>query len=316
MELITLEADRERAVIAPGAGCQCLGYRAGTLDVVAGPASPDAWREHPHRSGIPILFPWPGRVAGARFTFEGREYRLPVNEPARGHAIHGLACERAFRVTRRGAYFVAAILDSSDYPDLNSIWPWPFVLEIDYEVGNGLRLKARISNTGNSVMPFGFGAHPYFHAPLNPAGLRDAMLIQLDAIARWPLDARLIPTGAAEPLAGKYDFRAPRALGADSYDDAFRMAPVAARSANNDGRAPRARLVDPSLKIAIELRADPAFGEFIVYAPEDRPVVAIEPYTCAPDAFNLAAREIAAGMRVLAPGESFEAGFEIRLSAP
>ena len=235
MELITLEADSERAVIVPDAGCQCLGYRAGTLEVIAGPANPDAWREHPHRGGIPILFPWPGRVAGACFTFKGREYRLPVNEPARGHAIHGFACERAFRVTRRGPHFVTAILDSSDYPDLNSIWPWPFVLEIDYQVGNGLRLKARITNTGGSVMPFGFGAHPYFHAPLNPTGLRDAMLIQLDANARWPLDARLIPTAAAEPLAGKYDLRAPRPLGADTYDDAFRMAPIAERTVNNDG---------------------------------------------------------------------------------
>ena len=316
MELITLEAVGERAVIVPDAGCQCLGYRAGTLEVIAGPANPGAWREHPHRGGIPILFPWPGRVAGACFMFKGREYRLPVNEPARGHAIHGLACERVFRVTRRGPYFVTAILDSSDYSNLNSIWPWPFVLEIDYEVGNGLRLKARITNTGNSVMPFGFGAHPYFHAPLNPTGLRDAMLIQLDANARWPLDARRIPTGAAEPLAGKYDLRAPRALGAETYDDAFRMAPMAERTANSDGSAPRARLIDPSLKIALEIRADPAFGDFVVYAPEDNPVVALEPYTCAPDAFNLAARGIAAGMRELAPGQSFDAGFEIRLNAP
>ena len=92
-------------MIVPAAGCQCLGYRSGTLEVIAGPASPDAWREHPHRGGIPILFPWPGRIAGARFTFKGREYRLPVNEPARGHAIHGFACERAFRVTRRGPDF-------------------------------------------------------------------------------------------------------------------------------------------------------------------------------------------------------------------
>ena len=311
MELITLEADGERAVIVPGAGCQCLGYRAGMLEVIAGPANPDAWREHPHRGGIPILFPWPGRVAGACFTFEGREYRLPVNDPAHGHAIHGLACERAFRVMRRGPCFVTAILDSSDYADLNSIWPWPFVLEIDYEVGNGLRLKARITNSGDLVMPFGFGAHPYFHAPLNPKGVRDAMLIELDANARWPLDARLIPTGDAERLAGKYDLRAPRPLGADTYDDAFRMVPIAGRTS-----VPRARLIDPSLEIALEIGADPAFGEFVVYAPAERPVVALEPYTCAPDAFNLAARGIAAGMRELAPGQTFEAGFEIRLNAP
>jgi aldose 1-epimerase len=312
VELITLDAQSERAVIVPGAGCQCLSYRVGTIEVIAGPANPDDWRAHPHRGGIPILFPWPGRVAGAHFTFKGREYRMPVNEPARGHSIHGFACEHAFRVTRRGPYFVAAILDSSDYPDLSSIWPWPFTLEIDYEVGNGLRLKARITNTGESAMPFGFGAHPYFHAPLNPKGSRDAMLIQLDADARWPLDAKLIPTGDTEPLAGKYDLRAPRLIGSDTYDDAFRMAAIS----KGDVDAPRARLIDPSMKVAIEVRADDAFGDFVVYAPPDNPVVALEPYTCAPDAFNLAARGIAAGMRELAPGQTFEAGFEIRLNVP
>jgi aldose 1-epimerase len=310
VELITLEAQSERAVIVPEAGCQCLSYSAGALDIIAGPVSPDAWREHPHRGGIPLLFPWPGRVAGASFTFDGRHFRLPVNEPARGHSIHGFACERAFRVTRRGPYFVRAILDTTDYSDLKSIWPWPFVLEIDYQVGNGLRLKARVTNAGDSVMPFGFGAHPYFHAPLNPNGLRDAMLIQLDADARWPLDARLIPTGDIEPLAGKYEFRAPRPLGPETYDDVFRMA------TNSKDDQPCARLIDPSLKVALEIRADETFDDFVLFAPPDSPVVAIEPYTCAPDAFNLAARGIAAGMRELAPGQTFEAGFEIRLSAP
>ena len=312
MELITLEVQSERAVIVPAAGCQCLSYSAGTLEVIAGPASPDAWREHPHRGGIPILFPWPSRVAGARFTFEGREYRLPVNEPALGNAIHGFACERAFRVTRRGPYFVTAILDSSDYSDLDAIWPWPFALEIDYEVGNGLRLKTRITNTGDSVMPFGFGAHPYFHAPLNPKGTRDAMEIQLGAEARWLLDANMIPTGATEPLAGKFDLRAPRAIGVDTYDDVFHMAAIS----KDDESKPRARVIDPSLKIAVEVRADDAFGEFVVFAPPNSPVVALEPYTCAPDAFNLAARGVAAGMRELAPGQTFEAGFEIRVSVP
>ena len=159
-------------------------------------------------------------------------------------------------------------------------------------------------------MPFGFGAHPYFHAPLNPAGNRDSLLLQLDAGTRWPLDASLIPTGAAIPLAGKFDLRAPRPLDAETYDHAFRMAPPA------DAFASRARLIDPSLKLAIEVRADAAYGDFVVYAPAGSPVVALEPYTCAPDAFNLSARGIAAGMRELAPGEVFAAGFEIRLSAP
>jgi aldose 1-epimerase len=310
VDLITLEAQSERAVIVPGIGCQCLSYSVGALEVIAGPPSPASWRAHPHRGGIPILFPWPGRIAGARFTFSGREYLLPVNEPALGNAIHGFACERPFRVARQGPYFVTAILDSSEHPDLESFWPWPFVLEINYEVGNGLRLRAKISNSGNSTMPFGFGAHPYFHAPLDPRASRAAISLQLDADTRWPLDANMIPSGPSVPLDGKYDLRVARPLDADMFDDAFRMKPAANSSAT------RARMIDSSLKLAVEVRADPAFGEFVIYAPANNSVVALEPYTSAPDAFNLAARGIDSGARELAPGLSFEAGFEIRLSAP
>ena len=310
VDLITLEAQSERAVIVPAAGCQCLSYSVGALEIIAGPPSPDSWRAHPHRGGIPILFPWPGRVAGARFNFKSRDYLLPVNEPALGNAIHGFACERPFRVARQGPYYVSAILDSSEHPDLASIWPWPFVLEINYEVGNGLRLRARISNSGNSTMPFGFGAHPYFHAPVDPHASRGAISVQLDANSRWPLDANMIPSGPPVPLAGKYDLRVPRPLGAETFDDAFRMIVA------TDASAPRARMIDPSLNLAVEMRADPAFGDFVVFAPANNPVVALEPYTCAPDAFNLATRGIDSGARELAPGQTFEAGFEIRLSAP
>ncbi len=159
-------------------------------------------------------------------------------------------------------------------------------------------------------MPFGFGAHPYFHAPLSSSGSREALSLQLDAVGRWPLDARLIPSGPPVALDGKYDLRIARPLGAETYDDAFRMRPA------TEASAPRARMADPSLKVAVEVCADPAFGDFVLFAPAGNPVVAIEPYTCAPDAFNLSARGIDSGARELAPGETFEVGFEIRLSAP
>ena len=32
--------------------------------------------ERPSRSGIPILFPFPGRIAGTTFRFQGRDYPL------------------------------------------------------------------------------------------------------------------------------------------------------------------------------------------------------------------------------------------------
>jgi aldose 1-epimerase len=308
MDFVTIEAQSERATIVPGAGCQCFEYRVASLEVIAGPTDLDAWRAHPFRSGIPILFPWPGRIASGTFNFGGREIHLPINEPARGHAIHGLTWNCAFQVTRRGPYYVHTELDSSSNAELTRLWPFNFRLEVDYEIGNGLRMRAKVTNTGSEVMPFGLGAHPYFHAPLGGVGERENLTLQVPAaVAQWPLDEKMIPTGAPVPLVGRCDLREPRRLAAESYDDAFVLEP------NRDVAAPCGRIVNPATRTAIEIRAEAEFGEFVVYAPPDRPVISMEPYTCAPDAFNLSSRGIASGLRTLKPSETFETGFEIRI---
>ena len=309
VEFVTIEAQAERAVIAPAAGFQCRSYRVGALDIVAGPQDPEAdWKAHPFRSGIPILFPWPGRIADGRFSYRGREIQLPINDPTHNCAIHGLIYNRVFEITRRGPYFVAARLDSRTDGDLTKLWPFQFVLELDYEIGNGLRFHAALENVGAGPMPFGLGAHPYFHAPLDPRGTRAAMQIQGDIDRHWQLDARLLPGGdTRQTPAGKFDLRNPVTLGSGTYDDAYSLDP------KRDERA--ARLIDPRLKMALELRAAPIFRTLVVYAPPSPDVVALEPYTCGPDAFNLAARGIDAGMLELLPGARFEASFELRLSA-
>ncbi|MBF6571777.1 MAG: hypothetical protein IVW54_23315 [Candidatus Binataceae bacterium] len=89
-----MQAQSERVVIAPELGCQCFGYRVGSLEIIAAPTSVDALREHPFRSGIPILFPWPGRVAQGKFSFDGRQIVLPINEPAHDSAIHSFSPAR------------------------------------------------------------------------------------------------------------------------------------------------------------------------------------------------------------------------------
>jgi aldose 1-epimerase len=309
VEFITIEAQAERAVIAPEAGFQCRGYSVGGVDVVAGPKDPEAdWKAHPFRSGIPILFPWPGRIADGRFSYGGHDVKLPINDAGHNCAIHGLTYNRVFKVTRKGPYFVAARLDSRTDAELSALWPWPFVLELDYEVGNGLRLHAVVENVGPSTLPFGIGAHPYFHAPLNERGKRTEMQVEGDVDKHWQLDARLLPTSQRlEAPAGRLDVRKPVTLGTDNLDDAYTLA------SNRGERA--SRLIDPQMKMAVELRAAPIFKHLVLFAPPAPDVVALEPYTCGPDAFNLAAKGIDGGMLELQPGARFETSFEIRLSA-
>jgi aldose 1-epimerase len=308
MEFVTIEAQAERAVIAPEAGFQCRDYRVGSIDIVAGPKDPEAdWKAHPFRSGIPILFPWPGRIADGRFSYHGRDIELPINDPTHNCAIHGLIYNHVFQITRKGPYFVAGRLDSRTDADLSAMWPFPFVLDLDYEVGNGLRFHAAVENVGDAPMPFGIGAHPYFHAPLDARGKRAEIKVQGEIDRHWQLDARLLPTGALEAPVGRLDIRSPVALERETLDDAYTL------DSKRGQRA--ARMIDPQLKMALELRAAPIFRNLVVFAPPAPDVVALEPYTCGPNAFNLAAKGIDAGMLELQPGARFEASFEIRLSA-
>ena len=101
--------------------------------------------------------------------------------------------------------------------------------------------------------------------------------------------------------------RHPVTLGGDTYDDAYTLDPKRGERA--------ARLIDPQLKMALELRAAPIFRDLGGVSRRRRPMSSRwSPTPAVPNAFNLAAKGIDAGMLELQPGARFEASFEIRLS--
>ena len=72
-----------------------------TLDLLY--ADPNLFTDgRPTRSGIPILFPFPNRIRVGRFSWEGKEYQLPLNDSVKQNAIHGFACRRPWRVVGQG----------------------------------------------------------------------------------------------------------------------------------------------------------------------------------------------------------------------
>ena len=64
--------------------------------VIRGFEAPAVWDQAPAAYGFPVLFP-PNRIDGGRFVFRGREYFLPVNEPARGNHLHGVALRSSWK---------------------------------------------------------------------------------------------------------------------------------------------------------------------------------------------------------------------------
>jgi len=83
----------------------------------------------------------------------------------------------------------------------------------------------------------------------------------------------------------------------------------------DDDNLCRARVSDPESGITLQLEFDKAFRECVVYTPPHREAICIEPYTCVPNAADLQARGIDSGLRILAPGESFEARVTMRILA-
>ena len=65
-------------------------------------ADPDfaAGDKRPSSGGIPLLFPFPGRIGGAKYQFDGREYQLEPGD-AFGNAIHGFVFNRPWRVVEQ-----------------------------------------------------------------------------------------------------------------------------------------------------------------------------------------------------------------------
>ena len=54
-----------------------------------------------------VVMPWPNRLRDGRYTFDGRAYQVPLNEPELGNAIHGLVRWVAWSALDRGPDRVA-----------------------------------------------------------------------------------------------------------------------------------------------------------------------------------------------------------------
>jgi aldose 1-epimerase len=192
-----------------------------------------------------------------------------------------------------------------DEPALLERWPADFQITATYEVqGNALRMKYRIENPDTKPLPCGLGTHPYFTVPLGGDD-RDRCRVHLPVGRRWEL-IDMMPTGKRPAVEDPVKYRAGLDFGSMQFDDVF-------TDLEFDGGLCLCRLVDPVSGLALTIEFDDAFRECVVYNPPHRQAVCIEPYTCVPNAAELAESGADTGLRVLEPGEAFEAYVGIRV---
>src|SRR5690606_9378456 len=121
----------------------------------------------------------PGRIAGGRYSFQGKEYSLPL---ADGHpnALHGFVYTRPWRVEDVAPQSVTAVFQASvDDPHILNWWPSDFTLWATYELsGNSLVCDLRWQNSGDSPLPYGLGTHTYFRLPLSRSSTAAETVLQ------------------------------------------------------------------------------------------------------------------------------------------
>lgn len=251
-------------------------------------------------NGTPILFPFPNRIRDGAFTFQEKSYTIPTNKG--GNAIHGFAIDVPWDVVEHKATPNAAVVEgrfqlSVHAPQHLDHWPTDAVLYVRYELADRtLTMTTTVSNPTAQDLPYGFGIHPYFRLPFPPGGDLERTRIILPASRYWPLKD-FLPTGEVSEISDRLDFRKGKAIRGLMLDD------VLTGLEHLDGEGV-CRLIDLQKEAEFQLAFDPSFRELVVYTPPGKEdVIAIEPYTQATDAVNLAARGIAAGLRVLGHGE-------------
>lgn len=248
--------------------------------------------------GAPLI-PWPNRIDGGAYTFDDVEYQVPLTEPDQHNAIHGFLRWRNWTCAQHSADGV--VMRTVLHP--RSGYPFMLDVTVDYRIdASGLTVHTTATNIGDQPCPYGAGQHPYLTAATD---LIDVCELQLDAGQWLPTDDRGLPTGRAPVAGSSFDFRAAREIGGQDID-----CPYTDLARDDDGLA-WVFLTGPD-GTAISLWADEAYPFIQLYtahtqpAPRWRTGLAVEPMTCAPNAFRSGD-----GLIHLAPGESTSARWGI-----
>lgn len=272
---VALHAGSDEAVITE-VGATLRRFAVGGRDVIVGFGED----ELPPASNGAVLVPWPNRIRDGQYTFDGEERQLPLTEPQRGTALHGLVCWERWQLESRDEASATLTLDTVPIPG----YPHPLRVTITYALdGEGsMTITLTSTNLGSAAAPYGVGFHPW----LSPgAGSLDDAVLQLDAESWIPTDDRLLPTGV-EPLPERFDFRAPRPLGQTQLDDAFVDATRDEeglswlRLRGTDGRT-AAVWMDETMTCW-----QMCTGDHVAAAAARRTGLAAEPMTCIADAFR------------------------------
>jgi aldose 1-epimerase len=245
------------------------------------------------------LFPFPNRINHGHYVFKGKHYQLEKNFPKEDNAIHGLILSSSFKIKGMTENLEEANL-FLEYK-LNNIhngYPFKCILEVGYTLSaSGMKCTTKVTNDSEMEIPLGQGWHPYFKTGNSIGNL----FLKLPSDEILEVDDRLIPSGNVKK---SDEFLQLTKINNHHFDTCYKIN----KTANGISET---ELYDKAnnLRIIFWQESGPYKYNFLqVYIPPDRISIALEPTTCAPDAFNNHM-----GLIILQPTESKEFTYGVKL---
>jgi len=157
-EEINIQHGEVEAKIAPARGALVSAIQVGDKHVLFLDRSTFEDQTKNVRGGIPVLFPYAGKLDGGRLKASGAEM-----------GQHGFGRNRAWEVKEQKPWRLRMALLPED-SDL-AAYPFHFVAEQSCTIlPRGLQIELCIFNSGEKAMPLSPGWHPYFSCPAAEKG--------------------------------------------------------------------------------------------------------------------------------------------------
>lgn len=321
-EIVTLHDDAAgtSSQIHAGLGFNCFSFvavhRGEPIELLWTAPGFVSGQGRPSGSGIPLLFPFPGRVRGRRFEFGGRTFELPPADRF-GNAIHGFVYTRPWDVIEHSASRAVGQFQASRRdPSLLDCWPADFRLTVTYELkGNTLRCEFLIENPDDRPLPWGLGVHPYFRLPLGAEVdqekrrlLANECRITVPTSEYWEL-IDMLPTGRRLGATGTRGLAEGMEFALTKFDDVF-------TDLEFPGGQCTTTIQDHQAGATVAMQFQPPLVNCVVYNPPHREAICLEPYTCVPGQFGeQGGVPMEKALAVLAPGESVRTSVTMELRA-
>lgn len=240
-------------------------------------------RDDPLQSAMFPLVPFSNRLS-EDLVIDGEKTSLPRYLGDCEFAIHGFGWQKEWSVSEQSESSLTLVLEDEDSP-----WPSSYRAEQRFTIDcDGVHARLTVTNTGSQPLPAGIGFHPYF--PRHDC----LMAIQLDA--RWEQDERGLPLQKVQPGWGRF---AHTPVAGERLDHSF------------SGWNGVARLRWPTRNLAIEVVADSALRELVIYSPNED-YFCLEPVSHLTNAMFAETREKRRGWTVLEPRQSLTGTMSIR----